>query len=247
MIAYSSNIDEAGVDANLTPVPDDTVRVEQNTFVVPKMNQIVGKAAFLGTTGVYASLQAPSTRRINPLYINPVYINLFPDVPSDTFWSPENPVALDVNEQLECFSNANPAAAEQHAVVAALADGKLNPIQGDIRNVRAVLNVAQVLNTWSLGVISFPDALPVGDYIVCGARAEIAGGIAFRFTPIGAVHRPGGLCAQDASQEDPYGQRSGLLGEWFRFSTVQPPTCSVLGSAAVAAANYNLYLDLIKA
>lgn len=246
LIAFSESQDEAGAFTRMAAVIDQHVRASGDDFIVPPINQIVGAAAFCGAAvGYEARLVAPSLRRTNPYYITPVEPDIVPtNVPALSL-HPESPVPLDVNETLNAENNANPVAAEQHSVLVLLSDGAIAPVTGAIRTINAEITLAQVAGAWSFSALSLPDALPVGEFEVVGARLVAAGAVAFRFVPVGAAHRPGGIAAQGTDDLDPWEMRYGRFGSWFNFNTVNPPGVEVLGSAAAASATYQMYLDIL--
>lgn len=246
VIAYSKSKDEAGIMVKLDAVSDQHVKTAGTTITVPMLNQIIGSYGCVGTLGDEARLVSPSLRRVNPLYITPLENAISPSADPLMMYHPSNPIPLDVNESLEAENDANPAAAEQHAIIVWLGDGVQTPITGEIFTVNAHITLAQVVDSWEFSEITFPDSLPVADYNVVGARLVAAGGIAFRFVPVGAAHRPGGICASLFNGKDPWNQRFGRMGNWFSFNTVQPPGVELLGSAAAGSATYELYMDVIK-
>lgn len=245
-VAFSESIDPAGVFANLAAVIDQTIKTSGDYITVGELNNIIAAYACAGTVAAEARLVSPSLRRTNPYYITPVEGAIAPSADPLMMYHPSNPIPLDVNESLETEHNGNPAAAEQLATIVWLAPGALSPLTGEIFTVNAEITLAQVVDSWEFSEISFPDSLPVADYSVVGGRVVAAGAIAFRFVPVGASHRPGGVCASAVNAKDPFLQRFGRLGEWFSFNTVQPPGVEVLGSAAAGSATYQIYIDVIK-
>ncbi len=246
LIAFQESQDEAGVYARIAAVADQHVRATGDQIIVPDMNNIIAGFAAVGALGDEVRVVSPRLRRVNPLYITPVSLALFGGSPPAMMYHGDSPIPLDKSEAIEVESNADPATPEVHTVGLWLADGKQSKIDGEIHTINATINLAQVLSSWEMSEITLPDALPVGQYTVVGARAEIAGGVLFRFVPVGGVNRPGGICAQTAGGVDPFMQRFGRLGQWLTFDTITPPAVEVLGSAAAGAATYDVFLDLIK-
>jgi len=245
-IAYSKSQDEAGIMTKIAAVEDQHVKTSGTTITVPMLNQIIGSYACLGANADEARLISPSLRRTNPLYITPVEAAIAPSADPLMMYHPSNPIPLDVNESLEAENDCDPDPAEQHAIIVFLADGVQAPVSGEIFTINAHIALAQVVDSWKFSEITFPDSLPVSDYSVVGARLVAAGGIAFRFVPVGAAHRPGGISASAVNGKDPWNQRFGRMGVWFSFNTVQPPGIELLGSVAVGSATYELYIDVIK-
>lgn len=245
-VAWSESLDEAGAMAKLAAVPDQHVKVSGDKIYVSSFNHLIGGYAACGSTGDEARLVSPSLRRVNPFYITPVELAIAPVEPAAMRFHPQSAIPLDVNEALEAENDANPAAAEQHAIIAFLAPGAVQPVTGPIWTVNCGITLAQVVNSWEYSEITFPDSLPVANYSIVGARVIASGGIAFRIVPIGESYRPGGIVAQATDDVDPFLQRFGGLGNWVKFSSLQPPGIELLGSAAAASATYEVYLDLVK-
>ena len=246
LVAYSNAKDCLGVFTSIPAVPDQHVKTATVYITVPNLNQIIGSYALLGAAGDDVRLVAPSLRRTNPLYIQPAELVAFPSADPLMMFHPESPVVLDVNESLEAEIDATNADTAQKTVGVWLSDGVQTPVTGEIFTVNAEVNIALVLDTWEFSEITFPDSLPVADYQVVGARMVSDEGALFRFVPVGAFNRPGGVSASAVNGKDPFLQRYGRLGTWFNFNTVQPPGLEILGGAAAVAADMELYIDLIK-
>ena len=130
IVAWSESIDEAGVFANIAAVPDQSIKTSGDYVYVGNYNILIGGMACIGTTGVSARLSSPSLRRINPHYIAPIELDIYPNGIIHHGVNPALGYPLDINEGLEAEVEANPAAAEQHTVVAWLADQRVQPVQG---------------------------------------------------------------------------------------------------------------------
>ena len=244
-IAFSESLDPAGVFVNMAAVQDQHVKTVGDRITVGLLNQLVASYACAGTGSAQNRLVSPSLRRTNPYYITPVEGGIAPTVDPLMMYHPESPIPLETNESLESEINSNPAAAEQQATIVWLSDGPLQKVTGAIYTIVGVINTALVVDSWEFSEIVFGDDLPVGNYAIVGARVEIALGIAFRLVPVGAMHRPGGISCLSNVGQDPYNQRFGRMGEWCQFDTTQPPGMEVLGNAATAAANYQIFLDIM--
>lgn len=246
-VAFSEAVAVQTALSKLNAVADQHVKTSETTITVGAMNNIVGAYAACGLLATEARLISPSLRRTNPLYITPIDLAIAPPIDPAMMYHPTNPIPLDVNESLEAEEDGTIAAAtEQHLIGVFMADGALASVGGEIFTINATINTALVVNSWEFSEITFPDSLPVADYQVVGARLVAANGILFRFVPVGAVNRPGGVSASAVNGKDPWNQRFGRMGVWFDFNTVQPPGVEVIGSAATGAATYELYIDAIK-
>lgn len=246
LIAYANAKDCLGVFTSIPAVQDQHVKTADQYITVPALNNIVGSYALMGAAGAEARLVSPSLRRLNPLYINPAELVSVPSADPLMMYHPQNPIPLDVNEQLEAQINATNADTAQKMVLVWLSDGMISSVTGEVFTVNAHLNVELIVDTWQFSEITFPDSLPVADYSVVGARLVGTDLAAFRFVPVGEAHRPGGVGAVAINSKDPWSQRFGRMGEWFKFNTVQPPGIECLGGAAEVAADIELYIDMIK-
>ena len=247
-IAYSESEDNAGNFLTVNAVPDQHVVAVGVDIMVPEYNRLIGAMACLGNNaGAMARLVSPSLRRVNPYYIHPVALGLVPGSDPPLGMGSGLAVPLDIGENLEAEDNADPAAAEQHAIVVWLADRDIAPVSGKIYSVRFTTTLTLAVNTWCYGAIDTVDDPPVGTYKVVGARLVCAVGIAARFVPIGANYRPGFPVQATVGEKQSMLFRHGWLGAWFSFSMLQLPGIEVLPSAAAGSATYQGYMDLIPA
>ena len=201
--------------------------------------------ACIGTAGVEARLVSPSLRRVNPYYIVPLELALYPDGNPHHTVNIRNAIPLDTDEALESWINSAPVGAEQASTVVWLAPGALTPITGRMYTVNFEITLALVAGAWAFSELDFVDELPVGTYDLVGARVEVDTAVAFRFVPVGAAHRPGAPCLCNCEYDNDPTFRYGGMGSWFVFSTVQPPGVEVLSSAAAVSATYQGYMDII--
>lgn len=237
----------AGVWTKVAGVPDQHMRVEGDSIYIAEFNMLLGAMACVGTTGDEARLVSPSIRRVNPFYISPLDLALYPDGYIHHAVSPNNAVPLDVNEGLEAEDDSGPAATEQHTFVAWLADGPITPVKGAIYTVNFTADLTLVAGGWAFSEIDFPDEMPVGTWAIVGAAMIIDNAVAFRFVPVGAHFRPGGPCQADSElSELSKVFRFGNMGQWCTFQTIRPPGVEVLSSAAQVKITYEGYMDLLR-
>lgn len=245
-IAFSESQDAGGVFTTLNAVPDQHVNAVGVDIMIPEYNRLIGAMACLGNNaGARARLVCPSLRRVNPFAVHPVALGIVPGSDPPVAMGAGLSIQLDSGENLEAEEDANPAAAEQHAVVVWLADRDIAPVSGKMYGVRFTVTLTLVVNTWAFGVIDTIDDLPSGNYAVVGARLVAAAGIAARFVPIGEKSRPGFPVQASVAERQSLLFRYGWLGEWFRFSTTQLPGIECLTSAAAGAAAYDGFMDVI--
>jgi len=214
-------------------VPDDHVSTQGNTILVAGMNKLMGAVAIVGAGATRCNIQSPSLRRLNPYEVNPLVLGIVPTGESSFNLDYSNAIPLDMNEGLEAWHLGG--AATVHTIAALLCDNPSQPISGKILHVRfTAAAITTVVGQWVGGNITFDTVLPVGKYKVVGARVLAATAVAYRFNPVGAYNRPGGLCEQALTDRHHVPFRDGYLGEWFTFDTNQLPMIQLLTSAAGA-------------
>jgi len=243
-VAFSEVVGvNAGWD-NINAVPDQHIKTQAEFIYIGDFNRIVGTKTFVGTSD-WARLQSPSLRAINPEHINHLEAVAVQAGNVDRAFHPEKNIPLVQNEALECEIYNNPGTVIE-TVIVQLAQGGITPVTGDIRKVYFHCTPILAASVWAFSEIVIPDGLPIGNYSVVGCRLQSATSIAFRFVPVGGMHRPGGLCIPSELFIDPFYQHEGRFGEWFSFATVQLPGIEVIDSAATGATQLHGWLDLIK-
>lgn len=244
-VAYYASQDEAGAYATIAPVSDQHVRVSGNSIYVPdKLNKLVGAYVAGGNTATAAYIDTPSLRRLALLDITPIQQGTTPSGNESVFLFPYNPVGLTTNEGMKLYLKADPAAAEKHTAVVFLADAALVPVGGEITTFQASATITASAGAWTYGEITFRQDLPVGKYAVVGASVYGANLVAFRFVPVGAVGRPGGIAVTNLGSQPHRYQRQGKLGTWFTFDSTTPPGLEILAIDTCTA--QTIFLDMVK-
>jgi len=245
MVAFSESLDPAGVYVNLAGVPDQHVKVEGDAITVPEFNHLIGAHGCLGTTAAQLRLVSPSLRRVNPNYVTPLVLGLDNALWAKNSVDPSVAIPLEINEALEIQENSNPAGAEQHTALVWLAPGAIVPISGEIHTIRAEITLALLAGAWSFSEMDFADELPVGEYAVVGLSGVISTGVGLRLVPVGSPNRHGVPVSELVDDPEVDNFRKGRMGEFCRFNSITPPGVEVIGSAAVGAATYQIFLDIM--
>lgn len=248
VIAFQEGKPTDPVTDNINGVPDQHIRVEDEVIYISDLDQIIG--VYCGGVPEILSgyLASPSLRRLANYAMSPVDIALEPLNSAGYTLHPLSPVSLEKNEGLEAIITASATVGTGVTTVGVLlSDAPVVPIVGEIFHVRATGTLTALAEaTWQNGDFDFDDTLPVGRYQIVGARAHINGGILFRFVPIGAFHRPGGICVGTIEDIDPFLQRNGGLGVWCEFDQITPPSIDVLCGETTGGTALELHIDLIK-
>lgn len=243
LAAWTESVDQAAI-ASIAALADPSLTVSGDNIQVPTFGEYLMGAIGIGVNLTRAQLQAPSLRRILNPEIRPLRVAAAPagnDGYLDLF---NNPLKLDVAEQIQAFASEDGAGATRMNVLAWIGDGKVEKITDPIFSIRATAAVALGAFAWTNGAFVLDQVLPVGSYGIVGARYESATAIAFRLVFQGSTPRPGGIGQVSASNLDIKNQRFGGWGLWGVFESTAQPTVDFLAGAADAAET--LTLDLIK-
>ncbi len=242
--AWSQSQDTAGVLTLVDAVPDPSMTVSGKNIQVPAYAPMLLGAVGMGANITRAQLQSPSLRRVANMELVPFIPTAVPGNMFFPFLRVQSPIALDVNEQLQCLVAESVAGAERETVIAWIADKAIDPIAGDIYSLRVTAAATLTANQWTNGALVFDQVLPVGVYAVVGAEFLSTNLQAFRFVFQATTPRPGGLPPSAFSAFTPFGQRNGGWGEWGRFESTNPPTIDFLANGADAAETG--VIDVIK-
>lgn len=251
LAAFWENIDAAGAEANLAAaLGEQTLFTTGDEIRIPEgASQIVAVAAMCGLGANFARLISPSLRDFVNLDIVPINGltdgNVEPDSPAKVHYLGNNPIPLAPGESLTATTDSDTAAAADQSILVWLADGPLQPVDGQqIHPLRATAAITAGVGSWTNGVLTLGQVLPVGNYAIVGMRAQGATLVAARLAFRGVGWRPG-VIGSDIESDDTNGYfrygKSGVFGE---FHSTVPPTVDVLCNDADTAQEF--ILDLVK-
>lgn len=243
-VAWFENIDAAAAYTPILACADQHIRISGDHIYLGDLNQIVGVYASSGGTSLAAYLSSPSLRRVALYDIMPVEVGIIPATHGAYAPFPQNPLSLMKNEGLDIFIKATDGTASNKFGVVHLSDGVISPVGGEIFSVWGDITGTGVAGSWVNMSISFRQTLPVGKYQVVGAACFGASLVSFRFVPIGAVNRPGGIGLPNVGIVTIPEQRRGGFGVWCEFDSVTPPTIDILSNATTSV--HDIVIDLIK-
>lgn len=247
VVGFSESIATAVADQNIAAVQDQHIKTQGDSIFVNEFNRLIGAAAFVDAAALNAFLTSPSLRRFAEHYIRPLCLGIVPGADAQHDVDPQRIMLLDIDEQLQAEFNGIVAGATQKSILAFLANSEITPVKGQIFTARVQITLALIAGAWAFSEMIFVDELPVGNYDIVGADFVVAGGVAFRFVPVGGFNRPGAPCQQLVSGADNTKTfRNGRLGVWCSFPHNSIPGVEILGSAAAVSATYEGYVDLIK-
>lgn len=260
------NIPAAGVNAvnsDLTFAPDTVFSQRNNHLLATEDYALMGVAA-VGASVTRGRIQSPRWNAVGEFTIFNANRAISPPGNPQIDWYEPVPPMVPTNEefQIQLTNNLGAATEIENAVVLLrtpdhsfnLPRGTFPGIsQGFFFPIRASFTVTPTLNGWSgPQALTFSQTLRGGSWSIVGAQLQGANAVAFRL--IFPRMRPGqrrpfrpGFLTQTAVgdvlnlQRDPWVLN---LGEWGRFSTFEPVTCEVFGTAAVST-TYQLFLWLV--
>lgn len=246
--AFASAIALTVAPQAIQAVQDQTGRVNGTGHVIDQHNILLGGMAVLGAAiaGNYARFVSPSLRELNNEYITPINTGIF--APDPHFHSVDNynTRTLEPNEQLDAEAGGAIVAAGQKAILVWLADQEVTEKWGKIIHARIQITIAQAVNAWTQGVITFMEPLPVGAWDIVGLDVVMPGGIAVRLIINNQTARPGCPVRQLPTTGRTFNQfRNGHMGVWGSFSDLNIPSIECIGSAAAVSATYEGTIDLI--
>jgi hypothetical protein len=244
-VAWEESIDPGNALVTITAVPDAAIFTSGDDVRVPRqLPFLIGAACMVNDASLSrAQLQAPSLRSFANLDIEPVVNGLTFGEQAEVLFHPSNPIPLDADESLNAAFLSDPAAAVIHRMVAWLADGPQQPVNGEIFSVRATSSITLAAATWVAGELAFTQTLPVGNYRIVGWRARSTNGVAARLNFRGGSFRPGVPCVNAIGEEDLPVFRYGRCGVFGEFHTNTPPQVEVLGVTDTAQVHI---FDLIR-
>jgi hypothetical protein len=244
LAAYFLNADLNGADTALNAVLDQSLNTEDTFVRVPAaLPNLVGEGIYAApATKTRAFIRAPSLRVLANQDVS--VFGTQPTIALGRYQThPRNARPLAAQEGVEFVANTDDAAALDHVGFIWLADGSLQPTQGNIFTTRATATIVGTAGTWTLGDLNFDERLPIARYQVVGmAPHGDAGGLARLVFP-GMPWRPGApmfSLITDTTQER---FRYGNWGVWGEFDLNQPPQLEIIGSGMTTQA---IYLDLIQ-
>lgn len=247
IVAFSESQDLAGAWGNIAAVQDQHVQTEGDYLYTPQFNRLFGAMACVGATGDQCRIITPSMRHINPHYITPLDLGIYPDGNLIHAVNPNMDFPLVPNEGIEVEEINDPAAAEQHTVVLWLSDKQITPVKGAMITVHFTITVTMIAGTWVFCNMHLVDELPIGNWTIVGAEFIADEAVAVRFVSPGVLNRPGVPAVAGEGKTGGEIFRFGNIGEFLTFSTNNLPGIEIISSAAEAEDTYDCYMDLIKA
>lgn len=245
-------------EAIIPPIRDETVMYDDEGIMVPTLNKILWLYA-QGTGLNHLRLDSPSLRDIG-----------LEDVPTFNYGN-SIPIVESVNEAgnsvklIEpcygiCDYGASPltltateklvvkgsviSGPQNTIVVMCLADTLPVPVSGNVRTIKATVNVTTTSYEWSSGTLTLTQALKSGTYDLVGLIVPNQDVIAARVIFPGAGWRPGLIGTTFTTSELLNKYLFGNFGVYGSFTHIQLPQVELLTSTSLT--NPTVYLQVIK-
>jgi hypothetical protein len=246
--AFSAAMAFTVAPLNLPAIIDQSGRVNGTGHVIDDHNILLGGMGVLGAAVAnnWARFVSPSLRELNNEYVTPINTGLF--APDPHFHSVDNynTRTLETGEQLDCEVGGAIIAIGQKAMLVWLANQEITEKWGKIIHARINVTIAQAVNVWTQGVITFMEPLPVGAWDIVGLDVVMPGGIAVRLIINNQTARPGCPVRQLPTTGRQLNQfRNGHMGIWGSFSDLNFPSIECIGSVAAGSATYEGTIDLM--
>lgn len=244
LVVWGQNLTIAGGADNLAAIPDESNNTFGDFIRVPADTRfLVGEYAHIEATDpTRVVIASPSLRALSNQDVSLIAASDAGNNDQRFQLHQMSPREFLVNEDVEVLVTAADVGNTDNWVGMMLADGPLQPVNGNMFTTRLTAAVAQAQFAWNNGVLTFIERLPVRDYDVVGMRVEAASGTFARLIFPGTSVRPGVNVVNDFDDASIMNTRYGALGVIGRYNQNQPPQLEVLGGAATAQ---TVWLDLI--
>lgn len=243
MCGWSESVGAGVTSQKITAIPDEHVKTEGDTIVVPELNKVLGFLA-IGETIQNSQLASPSLRRLAVLDIAPQENVALPVFPPYPIFKNRGLISLDVDEQITAYCGNSGAGSLDESVLLLLSDDNVDQVDAPIFTIKATATAPATGYAWASAQLTLAQELPIGTYDLVGARCEQANTISCRFVFIGGTWRPGCFAVDGIDNADPAYQRYGMLGVWGVFHHNRVPSVEFFGDGTGGAAS--VYLDVVK-
>jgi hypothetical protein len=246
LVALFGSVAQDAVLANLPPVTDSLVSIQNNRFQFPLRAQI-GCILANVPAGTRARINTPMYRNIALPEIYPVKITAENGVNAPIMGPMWGSLEIPMNDEFGIDVSRGGAAAADSFAGIWYAPGMTPATRGPIITMRATATLTLTVGTWVSGNLTFDQSLPNGTYEVVGMQATVADAMFARLIFPGGINYRPGVPVSEAYGDyvNPPVFRFGNFGSFGRFVSTAQPLIEVLGHTAGAEAGVYL-LDLIK-
>ena len=198
---------------------------------------------YIAAGATRARINSPTLRQVNPPFLRPVNRGAGVLAGFEIPWFGDQPLWLPAQEEVAPEVSGDTAVAERATVLLWLSPG-IQPVPaGQIITLRGTAAITAVANAWTLGAITFDQALPSRQYAVVGGECIGATVLGFRLAFPNQLYRPGSLGAAALTSVIDWRLMTRRMGLWGRFLNTAPPQLEILCTAADAT--QEVYLQIV--
>lgn len=246
LVACYASVAQDAALANVNPVTDSIVTVQNSRFIFP-MDVQIGCLLANVPDGSRARINTPSLRNIALPEIYPVKITAENGTNPPVQGPMWDTLRIPKNDEFGVEVSRAGAGAADCFIGIWYATGKTPAPGGPVITLRATATITLTVGTWVAGNLTFDQSLPYGRYAVVGMQATVGDAMFARLAFPGNIQYRPGVPVVEAygSYINPQMFRFGNFGSFGVFDSTAQPLIEVLGHTAGAEAGVYL-LDLIK-
>jgi hypothetical protein len=244
-VAWSNTVVSNTAEVDLTPVTDAVVPVTAANHFLPQRDTPIIYLGACSANLQRARISTPTLALVTTPFIRPINQALTFGMPQRVWDLSEQPLVIKGLEEITMLVTQNGGATQQVVAVAGLMWQSVPAPPGNIWVLRGTSTSAATINVWTQVAMAWQNALPTGQYAVCGMQASSATMIAARLILENQVPRPGVLGLQGLTNDTPFLFRASSpsdLGVWGQFHNYNMPLVEVLCTAADAS--FEVYMDV---
>lgn len=244
LAAYTGDPGAATVNVNIPALNDQVLVIRNAQFFLSRKYDLLW-AAVMGATLDSARIESPSLRIPTFPQIIPTIASVVPIAEPRVDDYSRQPFKLAVNEQL-AITSTDPAVLPGQITALIGIREQFNPLPaGNIYKMRGTSTVVAVANVWStIEPVTYTNDLPDGIYSLVGMTyfaADMQAARVIFTSPGNQILRPG-CVASIALGDQPFaGFMDGRYGSWGKFDSDNIPNIEVLGNAATAIHELELF------
>jgi hypothetical protein len=260
ILAFGANNAALASLANTPALGDENFTIQNSNFIFYEQYSMVGVYAS-GVSLTAAQFNDSTWNSLNTRQIYPVNLSLTPPTNPQIQDLRMNPVDIPMNEQIQVQLSNNLATGNEYEFVLIwmIPKGAIPPQPAPpapYANTGRILaeftwTSALTAGAWSSdSVVTVPNLIKGGTYMVVGLRIVMAHAVAYRINfpraPLNGNRKlsPGGL-VENAYGNVPMKEGSMWLGPMGIFDTTEYFQLAALGTATTGSATYTGYLDLV--
>lgn len=240
---YYGSVPNTGSN-NDVPFVNDAVLTRQNNHAILPQDGRLLLVAGIGANMDRVRLNTPKARYVGLPSMTPVNVGATVPSPPNVYDATDGPISIPRADEIAMESTNVGAGAENHAILVVFGFGQRMIPEGQRYRIRGTAAITASAGTWQNGSIVLDTVLPAGMYALVGLDVVGTNLFAARLVFPGASFRPGCLCRNSAGVIPATQFRSGPLGVYGEFDSVNVPNLDVLSLGANTS--QVVYMDVIR-